>query len=152
MKIKKKQFLDKVRTRLISFRLPRDMVDQIISEIEIKYDFELERGRSDDDIIKGYSSAEELANKYASIFGYNKKHVDKFADNRELTFLDRFQDWKKDSEQELDYTREKKESKNRENTKSKNTKSTKNKKNTKEIANNLEKAFNVYNDFSDIFK
>ncbi|WP_437130640.1 hypothetical protein [Peptostreptococcus russellii] len=96
MKLKKKKFLEDVRKKLISLNLPKDTIDQIISEIDVKYNFEIERGKSDEEIIEGFSGARKIAEKYASIFGYNKSHVHKFKDNMELSIFDIFKEIKKE--------------------------------------------------------
>lgn len=74
MDIIKKKFLNDVRQNLKSVGMSNDKVDLIVSEVEVIYNIELERGKSHSEIVKNkFGGARTIAERYGKIFGYSGK-------------------------------------------------------------------------------
>lgn len=69
----KRQFLKMVKIRMLSLKMSRDIVDQIVSELDATFELGRARGKKDVEIISDMGGVGEVASNYAKKFGYIKK-------------------------------------------------------------------------------
>lgn len=85
MDVMKKKFLSDVRNSLKSMGMPNDKIEQIVSEIEVRYNIESERGKSHSEIVKNqFGSHYDVSQKYGKIFGYSRKGSQKTSNKKFL--------------------------------------------------------------------
>lgn len=71
--LKKKQFLNSVKRKLLSMKVPKDLINMIIEEISVRFDIIKERGKKDSEVIQELGGIDYIAKQYAQKFGILKK-------------------------------------------------------------------------------
>ncbi|MBC2576126.1 hypothetical protein [Peptostreptococcus canis] len=71
--MKKKQFLNSVKRKLLSMKVPKDLINMIIEEISVRFDIIKERGKKDSEVIQELGGIDYIAKQYAQKFGILNK-------------------------------------------------------------------------------
>ncbi|WAW14994.1 HAAS domain-containing protein [Peptostreptococcus equinus] len=88
----KTSFLKMLQTRMLSLGGSKEIVNQIVSEIAIKFDIGRARGKSDFDIINEIGSIESIAKSYSKRFGFERNdYSKKIKSNKIISILNKIE-------------------------------------------------------------